>query len=117
MSVIVKGVSMPAKCDDCPFLCNSGGMWESGEDYCTAIPEQHNTPKAGLPDWCPLVALPEKHGRLIDAEEMEALLRAYADDVGPQRGEYALANGILKAVSRLRDVSTIIEAEGGGENG
>lgn len=40
---------------------------------------------------------------LISRKETERILRAYADDVGCNRGEYVLANGILKAVSRVTD--------------
>lgn len=49
--------------------------------------------------------------RLIDADAVEKVLRDYADDVGCNRGEYELANGILKAVSKLRDVPTAYDPE------
>lgn len=39
---------------------------------------------------------------LISRAETERLLREYADEVGCKRGEYELANGILKAVSYIR---------------
>ena len=45
--------------------------------------------------------------RLIDAYNAEKILREYADDVGCNRGEYELANGILKAVCKLEDVPTV----------
>lgn len=41
--------------------------------------------------------------RLINAEVTEKMLRDYADDVGCNRGDYVLANGILKAVSYIRN--------------
>jgi len=109
MSVIVKGVSMPAKCDDCPFQCNSGGMWESGEDYCTAIPEQHNTPEAGLPDWCPLIELPE-HGRLIDAD---AMLKKYVTDPCGLDGIYDTTD----LPEMLHYMPTVIPADKEADNG
>lgn len=49
--------------------------------------------------------------RLIDETEVEKILRVYADDVGCNRGEYELANGILKAVGKLRDVPTAYDVE------
>lgn len=49
--------------------------------------------------------------RLIDGDAVEKVLRDYADDVGCNRGEYELANGILKAVSKLRDVPTAYDTE------
>ena len=53
---------------------------------------------------------------LISRAETERLLREYADEVGCKRGEYELANGILKAVSYIRhnvptayDVEAVVE--------
>ena len=45
--------------------------------------------------------------RLIDADVAEKIIRDYADEVGCNRGEYELANGILKAVCKLEDVPTV----------
>lgn len=44
---------------------------------------------------------------LISRKETEQILRVYADDVGCNRGEYVLANGILKAVSRVIDTEIV----------
>lgn len=52
---------------------------------------------------------------LISRKETERLLRTYADEVGCNRGEYELANGILKAVCFLADnenVPTAYDLEG-----
>lgn len=49
--------------------------------------------------------------RLINADEVEKVLRDYADDVGCNRGEYELANGILKAVGKLSDVPTAYDVD------
>ena len=49
--------------------------------------------------------------RLIDAEVAEKMLRAYADEVGCHRGEYELANGILKAVCYLENIPTSHDAK------
>ncbi len=44
---------------------------------------------------------------LISRSETERLLRAYADEVGCNRGDYELANGILKAVCFLSDSENV----------
>ena len=52
---------------------------------------------------------------LISRKETARLLRAYADEVGCNRGEIELANGILKAVCFLEDsenISTAYDLEG-----
>ena len=44
---------------------------------------------------------------LISRNDAIKKLREYADEVGCNRGEYELANGILKAVSFLKNPSPI----------
>ena len=64
MSVIVKGMEMPESCRECRFLV----------DYWCYAKLAHGVPGPMFmdhrPDWCPLVELPEKHGRLIDIDAL-----------------------------------------------
>lgn len=48
---------------------------------------------------------------LISRKETEKMLRAYADDVGCNREEYHLANGILKAVGYLDNIPVAFDLE------
>lgn len=51
---------------------------------------------------------------LISRGEADRLLRVYADEVGCKRGEYELANGILKAacfLSNDENVPTVYDAD------
>lgn len=51
---------------------------------------------------------------LISRKEAERFLRAYADEVGCNRGEYELANGILKAacfLSENENVPAVYDAD------
>lgn len=48
---------------------------------------------------------------LISRKETERILRAYADDMGCNRGQYELANGILKAVGQLGNVPTALDLD------
>ena len=53
-------------------------------------------------------------GDLISRKETERILREYADDVGCNRGEYEMANGILKAVccmNKPENVPTAYDVE------
>lgn len=71
MSIIIKGESMPEACAFCPcfrddsidgvhcYMCKASFITYGKEDDWI-----WNT----RPNWCPLVELPEKHGRLIDAD-------------------------------------------------
>lgn len=68
MSIIVKGELMPKTCFECFALDDNG-------DYPTCIISQSSrgytfrVREKRMPD-CPLVELPEKHGRLIDADKI-----------------------------------------------
>ena len=70
MSIVIKGVKMPILCGECP-------CWH--DRWCHALKEGPGTLGTPIgwsdmprPDWCPLVELPEKHGRLIDADALIA---------------------------------------------
>ena len=71
MSVLVKDMKMPKRCLDCPMYdCYNYNC----QLYSFGIPARYNRDGSTRPEWCELVELPEKHGRLIDAD-------ALADDL------------------------------------
>lgn len=59
----------------------------------------------GRHEWCPLVEIPEKHGRLIDADELKG---EYPHD---SDWEYPV-NTNEYVVQTINEAQTIIEAEG-----
>ena len=77
MSVIIKGMEMPEKCQYC---CLLRYYHENGNVWCNA---NNTLLKQGWyteidikrPETCPLVEIPEKHGRLIDADALIADVR------------------------------------------
>ena len=82
MSVLIKGMEMPADCDDC-FFCGEMGI-------CSAI--LASSPRLGdVGDWryrqgerppfCPLVAVPD-HGRLIDGDILQEQMKKRKNFVG-----------------------------------
>lgn len=72
MSVLVKGMKMPKTCIECGWHEYYGGDY----DWCHAcrmtgsMPIECSVVELGRADNCPLVELPEKHGRLIDADAL-----------------------------------------------
>ena len=92
MSVLIKGMEMPRTC-----------RWCIDSGLRTAIRcDEWKWISAGRIEneraWsCPLVTLPEKHGRLIDADEITAFLRLERND---------------EEVASLNEFPTVIEAEG-----
>ena len=98
MSVLVKGMEMPDSCNNCP--CSKNLVW------CFSVAKQGvSEPRCvdhlGLerPDWCPLVEIPERHGRLIDANELSSNMPWIED-------EYKYAHELID------NAPTVVEAEG-----
>ena len=67
MSILIKGMQMPTSCyycglTDTSFInCQAFSQFRLLEDDC----------EERKPEWCPLVELPEHHGRLVDADYLE----------------------------------------------
>ena len=82
MSVIVKGMDVPSDCDGCWHpTCN---LWPQ-----TDVGKRHKD--------CPIGPMPEKHGRLIDASELETVAK----------GRLGVIN-----IGHIDEARTIVEAEG-----
>lgn len=88
MSVIIKGIQMPEDCFSCPL--KEEGFCNITDAYAVRIKERNSD--------CPLVELPEHHGRLIDEDEIEIPSLETVND------QYLVFDAI-------KDAPTIIEAE------
>jgi len=64
MSVLIKGIKAPKDCGLCP--CNNKDLY-----YCMAAEKYVDFDSRMRPYFCPLVELPEHHGRLVDANVIE----------------------------------------------
>lgn len=99
MSVLVKGMRMKENCGSCDLFHAESPM------HCTVV-KGHKTVGApyGMPrpDWCPLVELPEKHGRLIDADELKTAF---------PRCDNNMDIKIASVRATINHMPTIIEAE------
>lgn len=69
--ILIRGMEMPTNVFDCPL--NSFGICNLAQDetHCNCIEDSR-------PDWCPLVPLPEGHGRLGD---LDALVSKYTEEI------------------------------------
>ena len=73
MSVLIKGMGMPECCDVCMFsdwsnLNQTASCKLKEYEPCFAnFSVEYRSKRA---DFCPLVALPDKHGRLVDADTL-----------------------------------------------
>ena len=100
MSVLIKGIKKPKRCSGfdghkCPFL--------DDEDNCV-LQEPVDGTWDDLYANCPLVELPEKHGRLIDAD-------ALVPDICHDWNGWRVPSDDYSEEC-IRKAPTIIEAEG-----
>lgn len=109
MSIIIKSMDMPENCWECTgaglnvSVSVFGGMCP----YCEKIRTDHEM-KTGRHPECPLVALPDKHGRLGD---LDALIHELNNSHYP--GAPYVDAGTSIAIGKICDASTIVEAEDG----
>ena len=108
MSVLIRNMKMPENCLKCNLY---GGMYPSGCNAASlGIPKRYNYDASIRPDWCPLVELPEKHGRLIDESIVLEMIRK---SMGIKNLSF-LYNAEKSVVNEIYHAPTVIEAEGEG---
>ena len=93
MSVLIKGMKMPDCCNNCEFHWEEDVLFEIMHQCQVKTGYINNADIHSFPYDCPLVELPEKHGRLID------------EDALPLDIEW----------NDIEDAPTVIEAEGAEE--
>ena len=105
MSVIVKGMEMPECCGVCKLSVqvsmSLGAVMRCRlvGDVGTSFSDPYDVFNKRHPA-CPLVALPDKHGRLVDADACAEYFWEHLDD-----------NGMAGAMNAINDMPTIVEAE------
>ena len=114
MSILIKGMDMPKNCNECKF-----GTWSNlhqtaackRHDFDPCFKDYSREYMEKRADFCPLVEIPEPHGRLIDAD-------AYCDELLTEANR---VRGLLKpetierinrTVEDLRSYPAVVEAEG-----
>lgn len=113
MSVVVKGMRIPESCTKCKFAYKEesyepkeGMFYSIGTCKDEIIKSNYYTMENkkyaySRPDYCPLIEIPEKHGRLIDADKL-------MDDIKKNSASYFADDFAREWV----DVQpTVIEAE------
>ena len=97
MSLIIKGMKLPEKCEDCP--CYDYIDYVCRADDCFAPFDVENPEERS--EHCPLIELPAKHGRLIDADK---LLESFREALNEDRC-------FVNFFALVDDSPTVIEAE------
>ena len=79
MSVLIKGMEMPKRCEKCPF-CIVNRHDRGDDSLCRLINKEVFTFMRSLPQDCPLIPVPP-HGDLIDKDAtMNAILEERGED-------------------------------------
>lgn len=105
MSVIVKGVKKPDSCAVCRFAGKGGYHIE--RVVCMFTGKNEDAKNVDRLSDCPLIALPDKHGRLGD---LDALIHELNNSHYP--GAPYVDAGISIAIGKVCDAPTIVEEEG-----
>lgn len=105
MSVLVKGMKMPECCYECPMVHRGFDGYETRLD-CYMVKDWCPEDEGVHPD-CPLVALPDHHGRLVDADALIEQMEADAEHMDEPYAKMMYC----AAISDVRHAQTIVEAE------
>ena len=104
MSVIVKGMEMPECCAGCFAISDSLGWCKaSGNDIYSPFSMDVR------PSFCPLHPLPEKHGRLIDGNNVLDIVYEWCPD---DDGSVGKMGDLREMLDEIEAIPTIVEAEG-----
>lgn len=110
MSVFIKGIEMPECCDVCIFS-DWSNLYQTAccklREYDPCFEDFSKEYKIKRSEICPLISLPEKHGRLFDTDEVIKCL----EELEPDCKEKAWAIGLVEWAIAKR---WCIEAEGEG---
>lgn len=68
MSILIKGKKMPSGCRQCEF-CGFGGV-HCELNVCRFTGQSQDSNLQGRMTDCPLIEIPDSHGRLIDADAL-----------------------------------------------
>ena len=117
---------MPSKCQCCGLLRyypENGNVWCNASNKLMMEQAWFEKIDIDRPDWCPLIELPEKHGRLIDANAFSDFI---TDAIKRQEYENLKIDDLLTVADvldavvsdltgtgfdRFNNAPTIIEAE------
>lgn len=99
--IYIKSMEMPTSCGFCLFEKHTDDGYECCINGCLTEYQKR-------PDDCPLVPVPP-HGRLIDADELDAAIRDEMDECGWDNASFVG----YRVWGRVDEAPTIIPAEEG----
>ena len=121
MSILIKNMKKPFECLQCPFWT----MYIAPQkplDVCLASDKKPIDCADLRPEWCPIVYMPENHGRLIDADKLHQSIKESIEECRKWCEEIPQDNEMYHRVSqalgtfvecalRVKNAETVVEAE------
>lgn len=109
MSILIKGMEIPRNCEDCMLRDElANGFGDIISEWCPLIGKDVDEygwkgKQERHPD-CPLVEVPEPHGRLIEAPEIEWEAAGGGKEIS--------LGALIALAHKVDNAPTVIEAEG-----
>ena len=107
MGVYIKGMKVPESCLKCPMQFGGWCYVSPSEIDERVAPTVDEAAEQGKPEWCPLVEVPEPHGRLIEAPDVSEY-EVFDEDTGTR--EISLL-GLMECHRMVENATAVIEAE------
>ena len=95
MSVIIKDAKAPKNCAECWY---SKGVYCLYHDMDEWVGEYQIIQTK--PSWCPIIEIPDEHGRLVDADELLDMAKRQS---GPMTGDGWDNLGIYAMIERVEE--------------
>ena len=114
MSILIKGMKMPKNCAECPLIYYyDERVW--GHECELMTYDFDEKIKEGRIKNCPLIEIPDKHGRLIDANALRQTMyhEAFETDSPMQKWDSGCWIRYKMFENIEESAPTIIEAEEG----
>ena len=120
--LVIRGMELPKTCGDCVFSRIRMDCRLTGKDI------SRDWVNRKIPDSCPLIPLPERHGRLIDGDVLLEQIRdgfekaekwrdAVENDPEIRPRAEATVVAFWECGAKVKMAPTIVPAEGGTDNG
>jgi len=107
---------MPKSCKTCDLLQDYDGCMYCPFGDCPVFGDIEYVPNHVASDICPLVELPEKHGRLIDADELidycKDMIRIISESDDDMINIITSRICYASVIGQIINMTTIFEAEG-----
>lgn len=106
--LVIRGMEMPETCHECP-LNVSIYTYDGGDETCAlnAWDGYSEQPKITRHPDCPIVPLPEGHGRLIDAERFRVILYRLKERLN----DASAIHSLRWAIECLDKLESLVDAE------